>query len=56
MVAVAILEGAATAEAAPRLRPADLAKIRTLAAEMEQVEAEGDMSKFSRLNRRLHAS
>ena len=56
MVAVAILEGAATADAAPHLRPADLARIRKLAAEMEQVEAEGDMSKFSRLNRRLHAA
>ena len=49
MVAVAILEGAATADAAQHLRPADFAKIRKLAAEMEQVEAEGDMSKFSRL-------
>jgi DNA-binding GntR family transcriptional regulator len=56
MVAVAILEGAATADAAPHLRPADFARIRKLAAEMEQVEAEGDMSRFSRLNRRLHAA
>ena len=56
MVAVAILEGAATAEAAPHLRPADFTMIRKLAAEMEQVEAEGDMSRFSRLNRRLHAA
>jgi len=56
MVAVAILEGAAAADAAPHLRPADFAKIRKLAAEMDQVEAEGDMSKFSRLNRRMHAT
>ena len=55
MVAVAILEGAATAEAAPHLRPGDFAKVRKLAAEMEQIAAEGDMTKFSRLNRRLHA-
>ena len=55
MIAVAILEGAATAEAAPHLRPADFAKVRKLAAEMEQIAAEGDMSKFSRLNRRMHA-
>jgi DNA-binding GntR family transcriptional regulator len=56
MIAVAILEGVATAEAAPRLRPADFAKVRKLAAEMEQIAAEGDMGKFSRLNRRLHAT
>jgi DNA-binding GntR family transcriptional regulator len=56
MVAAAILEGAATAAAAAHLKPADFAQIRTLAAEMEQVEMEGDMSKFSRLNRRLHAT
>jgi DNA-binding GntR family transcriptional regulator len=56
MVAVAILEGVATAEAAPRLRPADFATVRKLAAEMEQIAAEGDMSEFSRLNRRLHAT
>jgi len=43
MVAVAILEGAATAEAAPYLRPADFAKVRKLAAEMEQIAAEGDI-------------
>ena len=55
MAAVAILEGAATADAAARLTPADLAKVRKLAAEMEQVAAEGDLARFSRLNRRLHA-
>jgi DNA-binding GntR family transcriptional regulator len=55
-LAVAILEGVATAEAAPRLRPADFAKLRKLAAEMEQVAAQGDMGTFSTLNRRLHAT
>jgi DNA-binding GntR family transcriptional regulator len=56
MVAVAILEGAATADAAAHLRPSDFARIRTLAMEMEQVAAGGDMNKFSRLNRRMHAT
>ena len=56
MVAVAILEAAATADAAARLSPSDLAAIKTLAAEMERVAAEGDPGEFSRLNRRLHAT
>jgi DNA-binding GntR family transcriptional regulator len=56
MVAVAILEGAATADAAAHLTPADLAKLKRLAAEMEQVAVDGDLAKFSRLNRRLHAA
>ena len=56
MTAVAILEGAATADAAAHLKPADFTRIRRLAAEMEQVAAEGDAARFSRLNRRLHAA
>ena len=57
MIAVAILEGAATAEGAAHLTASDLTKVRRLAAEMEQVAAEGDLAaKFSRLNRRLHAT
>ena len=55
MVAVAILEGAATADAAAHLKPADLASVKALAGEMEQVAAAGDQVGFSRLNRRLHA-
>jgi DNA-binding GntR family transcriptional regulator len=55
MVAVAILEGAATADAAARLTVSDLARVRKLAAEMEQIAAGGDLARFSRLNRRLHA-
>ncbi|HEY0932946.1 MAG TPA: GntR family transcriptional regulator [Trebonia sp.] len=55
MVAVAILEGAASADASAHLTAGDLAKVRKLAAEMEQVAAEGDVARFSRLNRRLHA-
>jgi DNA-binding GntR family transcriptional regulator len=56
MVAVAILEGAATAAAAPHLRPADFARLRSLAAEMAEIAAGGDMGTFSTLNRRLHAA
>jgi DNA-binding GntR family transcriptional regulator len=56
MVAVAILEGAATADAAAHLSGSDLAGIKALAAEMERVAAEGDPTEFSRLNRRLHAA
>jgi DNA-binding GntR family transcriptional regulator len=56
MVAVAILEGAATADAAAHLRASDLTKLRKLAAEMDEVAADGDMARFSRLNRRLHAT
>jgi len=56
MVAVAILEGAATAAAAAHLRLSDLSRLRRIAAEMEAVAAaEGDPVKFSRLNRRLHS-
>jgi DNA-binding GntR family transcriptional regulator len=56
MIAVAVLEGAATADAAAHLKPSDLTKLKQLAAEMEEVAAEGDLVKFSRLNRRLHAT
>jgi DNA-binding GntR family transcriptional regulator len=56
MTAVAILEGAATADAAAHLTASDLTKVKRLAAEMEQVAAEGDLARFSRLNRRLHAT
>jgi DNA-binding GntR family transcriptional regulator len=55
MVAIAVLEGAATADAAAHLRSSDFARIRAFAVEMEQVEAEADMVKFSQLNRRMHA-
>jgi DNA-binding GntR family transcriptional regulator len=56
MVSVAILEGAATAEAAARLRGEDLAALREVAAEMEQASLAGDPMKFSELNRRWHAT
>jgi DNA-binding GntR family transcriptional regulator len=56
MVAVAILEGAATADAAARLRPEDLAALRSIAVEMEQASQAGDPIGFSDLNRRWHAT
>jgi DNA-binding GntR family transcriptional regulator len=55
MVAVAILEGAATADAAARLSPEDLRELRVIASEMEQVGLAGDPLRFSELNRRWHA-
>ena len=55
MVAVAILEGAATADAAARLSPQDLQELRAIASEMEQVGQAGDPIRFSELNRRWHA-
>jgi DNA-binding GntR family transcriptional regulator len=54
MTTLAILEGAATADAASHLRPSDLARLRKLCAEMEEVAQRGDPVRFSTLNRRLH--
>jgi DNA-binding GntR family transcriptional regulator len=54
MVALAVLEGAATAEAVPRMRKSDLAKLRRLTAQMEQAAATGDPLRFSALNRQFH--
>jgi DNA-binding GntR family transcriptional regulator len=56
MVAVAILEGAATADAVAHVRAADLSRLREIAADMELVAAEGDPIRFSTLNRQLHAT
>jgi DNA-binding GntR family transcriptional regulator len=56
MVAVAIIEGAATADAAARLKASDLTKVKRLVTEMEQVTADDDAARFSRLDRRLHAA
>jgi DNA-binding GntR family transcriptional regulator len=50
------LEGAATADAAAHLRLSDLTKLRKLCAEMDSAAADGDPLRFSRLNRRLHAT
>lgn len=54
MTAVAILEGAATADACGRLTRADLDGLRAIAAGMK--DAVGDPLEFSALNRRLHAA
>lgn len=56
MVAVAILEGAATAEASRHMRTSDITRLRKMAAEMAEVAASGDFIKYSKLNRRLHAT
>ena len=51
MVALAVLEGAATAEAQRHLRTSDFTRLRKLAADMQ---GEQDPVRFGRLNRRLH--
>lgn len=56
MTALAILEGAASADAAGYLRPSDFVRLRKLSAEMEDVANRGDPIRFGRLNKRLHAT
>ncbi|HUZ25094.1 MAG TPA: GntR family transcriptional regulator [Streptosporangiaceae bacterium] len=56
MVALAILEGAASAEAQQHLRRADLVRLRRISAAMEEAAARADPLKFSKLNRALHAA
>ena len=51
MVALAVLEGAATAEAQRHLRASDFTRLRKLAADMQ---GEQDPVRFGQLNRRLH--
>ncbi len=51
MVALAVLEGAASAEAQRHLRASDFTRLRRLAADMR---GEQDPVRFGRLNRRLH--
>jgi DNA-binding GntR family transcriptional regulator len=53
MVALAILEGAATAEAQRHLREPDLTRLRKIAADME---GQDDPVRFGALNRQLHAA
>jgi DNA-binding GntR family transcriptional regulator len=55
MVALAVLEGAASGEAAQHLRRSDLTRLRKIAAAMEEAVARADPRRFSRLNRTLHA-
>jgi len=56
MVALAILEGAASAEAQQDLRRSDLARLRKIAAGMEEAAARADPLRFSKLNRSWHAT
>lgn len=56
MVALAILEGAATADASRHLRVSDVTRLRKMTAEMDEVVQTGDTLRFSKLNRRLHAT
>lgn len=56
MVALAILEGAASAEAQQNLRKSDLTRLRKIAAGMEEAAARADPLRFSRLNRSLHST
>lgn len=51
MTALAILEGAATAFAQPRLVPADFTRLRSLVSSMER---SADPVRFGALNRELH--
>jgi DNA-binding GntR family transcriptional regulator len=56
MIALAILEGAASAEAQPHLRKSDMARLRKIAAGMEEAAARADPLRFSKLNRSLHST
>jgi DNA-binding GntR family transcriptional regulator len=56
MVALAVLEGAATAEAMRHLRATDFTRLRKLAAEMDGPALRDDPVRFGQLNRRLHAA
>jgi DNA-binding GntR family transcriptional regulator len=56
MVALAILEGAASAEAQQHLRRSDLTRMRKISAAMEEAAARADPLRFSKLNRALHAA
>ncbi len=56
MIALAILEGAASAEAQRNLRRSDLARLRKIAAAMEEAAARADPLRFSKLNRSLHSA
>jgi DNA-binding GntR family transcriptional regulator len=56
MVALAVLEGAASAEAQQHLRRSDLTRLRKIAAGMAEATARSDPLRFSKLNRTLHAA
>lgn len=54
MVCLAILEGAASALAAPFLRKSDMTKLRAAAQRMGEASVKADPMEFSRLNRSFH--
>lgn len=54
MVCLAILEGAASAQAASFLRKSDMAKLRTTTERMEEAAVKVNPLEFSRLNRLFH--
>jgi DNA-binding GntR family transcriptional regulator len=56
MVSLAILEGAASAEAQQNLRKSDLTRLRKISAGMEEAAARANPLRFSQLNRTLHAT
>ena len=56
MIALAILEGAASAEAQKHLRRSDLTRLGKISAAMEDAAARADPLRFSKLNRELHAA
>src|SRR5438067_12591546 len=56
MITLAILEGAASAEAQQYLRRSVLTRLRKIAAGMEEAAARADPMRFSKLNRLLHAA
>ena len=56
MIALAILEGAASAEAREHLRRSDLTRLRRISAAMEEAAGRADPLRFSKLNRELHAA
>jgi DNA-binding GntR family transcriptional regulator len=56
MIALAILEGAASGEAQPNMRRSDLTRLRKIATGMEEAAARADPLRFSKLNRLLHSA
>lgn len=56
MIVLAILEGAASAEAQEHLRRSDLTRLRRISAAMEEAAGRADPLRFSKLNRELHAA
>jgi DNA-binding GntR family transcriptional regulator len=54
MVTLAVLEGAASAQAQPHLRKSDFARLRKISVEMDEAATRADPLRFSKLNRALH--